>query len=237
MGTDVQPREEKKAKVFRSVSPKAETQKRDGSKGVKPFDSLQQIIGNRAVQRLIAQGSGSGPAELDDEIAGRINRARSGGQNIDESARLQMEQATNVDLSAVRVHTGAESNILNEQLGAKAFTTGQDIFFRSGAYDPGSSGGQELLAHELTHVVQQGSGRVRSSGKRMTVNAPGDIFEQEAEAVAKNMPVPGAAVEVLRQVEEEEIQMQEEEEELQMHEKEEEEVQLQEMEEDEELAR
>ena len=63
----------------------------------------------------------------------------------------------------MRVHTGPRADSLNHTLQAKAFTTGQDIFFRQGAYNPASSGGQELLAHELTHVVQQNGDRVLDS--------------------------------------------------------------------------
>ena len=56
---------------------------------------------------------------------------------------------------SLKVHTDAQSDQLNQSIQAKAFTTGQDVFFRQGAYQPGSRGGQELIAHELTHVVQQ----------------------------------------------------------------------------------
>ena len=55
----------------------------------------------------------------------------------------------------MRVHTGGETDQLNRSLSARAFTTGQDVFFRQGAYQPESRGGQELIAHELTHVIQQ----------------------------------------------------------------------------------
>lgn len=146
---------------------------------------FQQQIGNRAVQRLLAQRSGDGPFDLDSETADRINRERSGGQSLDSNVQTKMNAATGQDFSGVKVHTGPESHALNESLSAKAFTTGHDIFFREGAYDPGSSSGQELLAHELTHVVQQSSGRVGSGGGPMTVNAPGDAYEQEADSVAK----------------------------------------------------
>jgi hypothetical protein len=66
-----------------------------------------------------------------------------------------MEQALGVDFGAVRVHTGARSDQLNRSLQAAAFTSGQDIYFRRGAYSPASPRGTALLAHELTHVVQQ----------------------------------------------------------------------------------
>jgi hypothetical protein len=67
--------------------------------------------------------------------------------------------AMGADFSGVTVHTDTQSDQLNRSVQAKAFTTGQDIFFRQGAYQPSSRSGQELIAHELTHVVQQhGSG-------------------------------------------------------------------------------
>lgn len=192
---------------------------------------LQHQVGNQAVQRLIAQRSGDGGSELDDETADRIKRERGGGQPLDESVQKQAGAVMDQDFSGVRVHTSPEADGLSHQLSAKAFTTGQDVFFREGAYDPGSSAGQELIAHELTHVVQQRTGAVGGDGGRMAVNAPGDAFEKEADTVAKTISSPGAAAEVQRQTpeEDEEVQAQVEEEE-----EEEEPVQAQEMEEEEE---
>jgi hypothetical protein len=66
-----------------------------------------------------------------------------------------MERVFGADFSGVRVHTDAHSDSLNHSLHARAFTTGKDIFFKQGEYNPGSSTGQELIAHELAHVVQQ----------------------------------------------------------------------------------
>lgn len=196
-----------------------------------PLTALQNQIGNQAIQRLLAQRSGEGPSEVDDETASRINSARGGGQSLDASMQAQMSQAMGHDFSGVNVHTSSESHALNEQLGAKAFTTGQDVFFREGAYNPDSSDGQELIAHELTHVVQQSTGAVGGGGSKMTVNAPGDSFEQEADSVAKTVTTPEATAGIQRQAEEEEepLQMQaEEEEEVQMQAEEEEEpVQMQ----------
>jgi hypothetical protein len=97
-----------------------------------------------------------------------------------------MGAALDHDLSGVKVHTDAKADTLSRDLNAEAFTTGQDIFFRQGAYEPGSDSGRELIAHELTHVVQQGAGEV-SSGQGMTVNPPDDVYEQEADAVAQQV--------------------------------------------------
>jgi len=100
-----------------------------------------------------------GEASTDLETA--INSARGGGQPLDAGLQRSMGQAMGADFSGVRVHTDAQSDQLNQSIQAKAFTTGQDVFFRQGAYDPGSHGGQELIAHELTHVVQQNGGAVQ----------------------------------------------------------------------------
>jgi len=189
------------------------------------LSTLQRTIGNRAVQRMLAQRSGDGPFDLDDDTTSRINRARGGGQTLDGAVQARMSEATGHDFSDVKVHTSPESDQLNQQLGAKAFTAGQDIFFREGAYQPQSGGGQELLAHELTHVVQQSSGQVGGSGG-MTVNAPNDAFEQEADAVAKTVTSPGAAAGVQLQREEDDQPAQEEDELLQRQEMEPEEDEL-----------
>jgi hypothetical protein len=232
------------------MPPKVEAAEGEKKTPKNPIASLQQQVGNMAVQRLLAQRSGDGAAELDEGTASRINHARGGGQSIDTTTGEKMGKAMGADFSDVRVHTGKESHDLNQQVGAEAFTTGKDIFFRESAYDPVSSSGQELIAHELTHVVQQGQGMVSGGGSSMTVNEPGDAHEQQADSVAKSVTTQGFGIqrqdeEVISSLqrqeipEEEEMQMQpmEEEEELlqpQPIEEEEEEMQMQPIEEEEE---
>ncbi|MBD1941127.1 DUF4157 domain-containing protein, partial [Coleofasciculus sp. FACHB-712] len=97
------------------------------------------------------------------DLEATIQQARGGGQPLAQSILEPMEQAFGADFSRVKIHTDAQSNQLNRSIQAKAFTTGQDIFFRAGAYEPGSRGGQELIAHELTHVVQQNGSAVQRS--------------------------------------------------------------------------
>lgn len=235
--TNMQNMEEKKSKVQKPSPEKApQGPSMQGSEPENTVTALQHQVGNQAVQRLLAQRSGSGPFDLNDDTEARINNQRGSGQPLDGAIQTKMGDATGQDFSDVKVHTGDESNALNEELSAKAFTTGRDIFFREGAYQPSSGEGQELIAHELTHVVQQSSGTVGGGSGRMTVNAPGDAYEQEADSVAKTVMTGDAAPAVQRQAtdEEEEIQtkaLQREE----APEDEEELVQKQEMEEDEEL--
>lgn len=246
--------EEKKNMIHKAKAESHDQEMQPPGGDAATLTTFQQQVGNRAVQRLLAQRSGDGSFELDDDTADRINRERGGGQALDGNVQAKMSESTGQDFGDVKVHTGPESHALNEQLSAKAFTTGSDIFFREGAYDPGSSGGQELLAHELTHVVQQRSGSVGSNGGGMQVNAPGDSYEREADSVAKSVMTGGAGPEVQRQAteEEEEVQtkslqrqeMPEEEEEVQtkalqredVPEEDEETLQKQELEEEEETS-
>ncbi|MGB0564924.1 MAG: DUF4157 domain-containing protein, partial [Spirulinaceae cyanobacterium] len=109
------------------------------------------------LQRVHTVGGSEAPSDIE---AG-INRAKGGGQPLDVGLQRSMGQAMGANFSGVRVHTNAQSDQLNRSIQAKAFTTGQDVFFRSGEYNPGSKGGQELIAHELTHVVQQNGSTVQ----------------------------------------------------------------------------
>ncbi|MEJ2430601.1 MAG: DUF4157 domain-containing protein, partial [Deltaproteobacteria bacterium] len=198
--------------------------------------ALQRQHGNRYVQRVVAiDRNGKGDADVSGDVEQVLQRVRGGGQPLDSTVRNQMESAFGANLSRVRIHTDGEADELNQTLQARAFTTGQDIFFRRGEYDPGSSSGRELLAHELTHVMQQSGEEIQ---QKLTVGQPGDRYEQEADRVAKAViqqeqevsPQESDELGIRRQEEEEELQMQpleeEEEEELQMQPLEEEEEEV-----------
>jgi hypothetical protein len=90
-------------------------------------------------------------------LEARINAIRGGGQSLPESVRAFFGPRFGHDFSHVRVHADAEANTLSHSLNARAFTTGRDMFFRQGEYDLGNRSGRQLLAHELTHVLQQNS--------------------------------------------------------------------------------
>lgn len=109
----------------------------------------------------MVQRQGQGGMAATPDLETSINQARGGGQPLGDNIRKPMEQAFGADFGGVKVHTDSRSDQLNQSIQARAFTTGQDVFFRQGEYNPGSRGGQELLAHELTHVVQQNGGTVQ----------------------------------------------------------------------------
>lgn len=84
-----------------------------------------------------------------------IQQARTGGESLPHPVRTSMERAFGTDFSGVKIHTDTQAHRLNRSLGARAFTSDRHIFFRSGDYHPTQPAGQKLLAHELTHVMQQ----------------------------------------------------------------------------------
>src|SRR5262245_27596384 len=126
-----------------------------------PFLRWQRQYGNRYVQRVVALAlSREHDSSVPPDVERALESTRGGGQSLDSGIQAHMGQALDADFSGVRVHTNANADALNQSLSARAFTTGRDIYFRHGEYNPGSSRGRELLAHELTHVVQQNPDRI-----------------------------------------------------------------------------
>jgi hypothetical protein len=103
-----------------------------------PLLQLQRSVGNQAIRRTFQGNTFSG-----------------GGRSLPHPVRAGFESRLGHDLSGVRVHTDANAAESARALGARAYTTGADIVFGTGEYAPGTRQGQRLLAHELTHVVQQ----------------------------------------------------------------------------------
>lgn len=109
------------------------------------------------IQRDAAPEVGMEGGAASAETSNAIESARGGGSPLPGDVRREMEGAFGADFGGVRVHQGGEAADLNQRLSARAFTTGNDIFVGQGGLNAGSRGGKELLAHELTHVVQQGA--------------------------------------------------------------------------------
>src|SRR2546423_2346738 len=154
------------------------------------------------LQRKCACGSYSGGGECDKcrEDKTKLQRAaagagkpnglpplvhdvlRSSGEPLDARTRAWIEPRFNHDFSSVRVHTDARASQSAREVNALAYTVGQDVVFGAGQYAPGTERGSRLLAHELTHVVQQ----TTSGGSAQTkaVSDPSDAAEIEADAIA-----------------------------------------------------
>jgi hypothetical protein len=227
-------------RVLSSKQPAPTARSSKSTSGMARHSSLLQLQreqGNRYVQRVVAVArSPEGDGNVMPDVERAIESSRGGGQSLDRGVQAQMGQALNTDLSGVRVHTDAGADGLNQSLSAKAFTTGSDIYFRQGEYNPGSSSGRELLAHELTHVVQQNPDKVQTKSDdegsqagcscgssaapgpqmKLSVSQPGDQYEQEADRVAnavmhqeqQGSPGSSQAQSIHRQMPEEEEKLQ-----------------------------
>ncbi|MGK0274269.1 MAG: hypothetical protein ACI9N0_000643 [Ilumatobacter sp.] len=125
-------------------------------RATKPLRSASRIQRmSRSAQLSVDPIVGSEGGSVDGQVASEI-RSRAGGRVLDVDVRRKMEGAFGADFSGVRVHT--DSTVAGS-IGAKAFTHGSDVHFAPGTYQPQSTEGQHLLAHELTHTLQQGAAR------------------------------------------------------------------------------
>jgi hypothetical protein len=145
---------------------------------------LQRTAGNAGVSTLTS------PVH---EVVGS-----GGGAPLDASIREDMEFRFGQDFGDVRVHTDTAAHESAKSVNAQAYTVGPDVVFQSGSYDPASDAGKHVLAHELTHVVQQRTGPVdgTDTGGGVKVSDPSDRFEREAVANADRVmssPAPAAS--------------------------------------------
>lgn len=92
-----------------------------------------------------------------------LQASKSGGVPLPKTTNVFMSRAMGADFSKVRIHTDANAVNMNRQIRAKAFTHGKHLYFNLGQYDPGSRSGKWLLAHELTHTIQQKAVRPKRS--------------------------------------------------------------------------
>jgi len=142
---DVKLFQEQPTPVSLQAKPLLQRQEEEEEVQAKPINSVQGA-------------AEKGVPKVDPEMEGKINAVRGSGEILPDHIRSTMEQSFGADFNGVRVHADSNADALSQSLQARAFTTGQDIFFKSGEYNPASSSGQRLLAHELTHTIQQGGG-------------------------------------------------------------------------------
>lgn len=111
----------------------------------------------------LKRNSQSAAPDVSSQTQQKIEGSKGGGEPLPANTREEMEGAMGADLSSVRIHNNSEAAGLSNDLQAQAFTHGNDIYFGAGKYDTQSQSGQHLLAHEVAHTVQQGSGVKKKS--------------------------------------------------------------------------
>ncbi len=116
----------------------------------------EEKLQRKPLASFIQRKESSYGAVASDTITNQINSSRGSGSSMDSSTQSFMQSRFGTDFTDVKIHTGHESVQMNRELSAKAFTVGSDIYFNDGQYNPNSTEGKHLLAHELTHTVQQG---------------------------------------------------------------------------------
>ncbi|MCW3162441.1 eCIS core domain-containing protein [Chryseobacterium oryctis] len=94
-------------------------------------------------------------------LENQIRSSQGSGQMMDNNTKGFMESRFGVDFSSVRIHTDSQASTMSKELNARAFTVGNDVYFNQGEYSPSTSSGKFLLAHELTHTIQQGGSNIK----------------------------------------------------------------------------
>lgn len=112
--------------------------------GVQRMPDISSMSANNAAENTVSP-----------DVEGGINRLQQGGQPLPGEERNFFQQRIGADFGDVRIHTGSEANLISRKLNARAFTVGNHIAFNDNEYQPGTEAGRHLMAHELTHVVQQ----------------------------------------------------------------------------------
>jgi hypothetical protein len=152
-----------------------------------PAPGLAEQLGNRGFTALARMADGEGilaDGTVHPEVAATIAAHRGRGSAIPSEIAQRAEQTLGGPVDDVRVHTDATANALARAVSARAFAVGRDVYFAQGEYRPGTTGGDELLAHELAHTEQQ---RNAPAGGPLLVSQPGDALERDADAIARGL--------------------------------------------------
>jgi hypothetical protein len=190
-------------RVMRSIgggSPEAPPEKFTGAFGGGSglWRQMQRGYGNQYVGQVIQrkcddcekiQRKGEGDVSTVPEGFEAAMQQSGSGQPLDDGTRSFMESQFGQDFGDVKIHTDNAAAEASQQIQAQAFTTGRDIYFGKGGFQPQTSAGKETLAHELTHVIQQKADPVSgtSIGGGLSISDPADPYEQAASQVGKTI--------------------------------------------------
>ncbi len=134
-----------------------------------------------------APASDRAPESLQEQLA-----EAPAGESLDSGARQFLEPRFGHSFGDIRVHADGEADRMARTVDANAFTHGQDIFFRSGMYDPSSPRGLQLIAHEAAHTIQQPASGREETGESLTISTSSDYSERQASQVAAQAVAGGA---------------------------------------------
>ena len=174
-------------KVQKAILPEEKVQKKPISETSSWIQQAEKKEEEKPIQKK-SENPSQGEIPETSWLENQLNNLKGSGDRLPDESRSFMESRFGADFSDVNVHTGSQSEVLNRSLNAQAFTHGSDVYFGEGKYNPESHQGKHLLAHELTHVVQQGnapvSPKIQKEGSRATATS-----EQEEQPVTSSDPV------------------------------------------------
>jgi hypothetical protein len=178
----------------RTCAEEEEIQRKPLASTITPLIQRQrhfEEVGEQGEAPSLTEGTPSWlPSALTD-VQAHIQPLRGDGQPLPEATRAFFEARFNYDFSHVRTHSDLQASETAQTVNARAFTLGSDVFFRAGEYAPESATGQRLLAHELTHVVQQTSSLAPATATIQRQAAPAEAAAARTEEVT----TPGLIVE------------------------------------------
>jgi hypothetical protein len=122
-------------------------------------DEVKRAVEEKDDEKLQAKSHSDGVPQVTPELDAQIHNVQGSGAPLARETRTFFEPRLGADLSNVRVNTSSQASSVARQLNARAFTVGNNITFGAGQYQPSSNDGKRLIAHELTHVIQQGGAR------------------------------------------------------------------------------
>ncbi len=152
-------------------------------------DDERDVLQTKSRRTAALTGFDAESREVESGTEGRIHALRGQGRGLPDDARSYFEDRFGADFSAVRIHAGGEASGISRRLGARAFTIGADVFFADGEFQPSTRSGRKLIAHELTHVVQQGGARQRQVANVRSENAKqASVRRKPAAGISRSAP-------------------------------------------------
>ena len=182
----VENKEEDEKKIMKKEEKEEEEQLQRAPKK-KEEETVMKKEEKKEEEGIQKKDSASYPSKSTTAASNYIQSINGKGQSIDSGTRSFFESRMNSDFTDVKIHTGKDASASAQAINAQAYTFGNNIVFNEGKYSPGNSGGKHLLAHELTHVVQQ-SGETKNLNpkilqRKITYSKP---------SYKKKDPIPGS---------------------------------------------
>jgi hypothetical protein len=164
-----------------SITPVVQLQPVEEEKIQKKCDECESeeknSVQTKKENNLQTSSSNDVNTESNSNLESKLNSSKSSGSTLQQNTKTEMESGFGTDFSNVKIHTDSTAVQMNKELGAQAFANGNDIYFNEGKYNPNSQEGKHLLAHELTHTVQQTGNIQKKESNQIQRSWLGDAWD------------------------------------------------------------